>query len=209
MEALRTIWLFLCRLCRYAFTLSTLNTQWSRLYRFLFEGKYVKTELHGYTTMREVAFLLQKHAHHYKPDGALQLGDAVSYPHKAQAVFDGKLPPPTDGFDCDDFAVFTANVLLLSINKGMMNPIEVSEPKFLSVIWMEGWAPNGHAVCLVRYKGNYAYMDYGFPRGEAPTIEGVVRNVMANNATGTPTDLIGWSLHLPDLSLVEVHWGAP
>lgn len=55
MEALRTIWLFLCRLCRYAFTLSTLNTQWSRLYRFLFEGKYVKTELHGYTTMREVA----------------------------------------------------------------------------------------------------------------------------------------------------------
>ena len=127
----------------------------------------------------------------------------MSYPGKAQEVFDGKYTP-TEGFDSDDYSSFTTNVLEKSL---VMNPLGVAAPTFFTVTWLNGMKPGGHNVCLVRLPDlRFAFMDYGMPAGHASDPAGVARNIVDTYASKEAHILV-WAIAKYNLTPVEIHWG--
>lgn len=201
---LRSIWIFLCRLGNFLYLRTGWYKVWSGVYRFFWERQFRDVPLRVYSDLNDLAKLLTANDGKWRADNWKTFGDAVSYPGKAQEVFDGKFIP-TEDFDCDDFAVYTNTVLVKSLAAGLKLPL--SDPKFFTVTWMTGWKPDGHNVCLICVpEGGYAYMDYGKPLGHAATPEGVARNVVERYAKGS--DLICCNISEYNLTPVKFYWGS-
>lgn len=106
--------------------------------------------------------------------------------------------------NCDDYAIYTSNVLVKSLAAGINLPL--SNPMFFTVMWMTGWVPGGHNVCIINVPtGGYAYMDYGMPTGNADTVEGVAKNIVERYAKGS--DIIGFQVSEYNLTPVKYYWG--
>lgn len=202
----RAAWLFLCRLGVWLYFRLHLYRAWSNLYRLIWEQEFKGKPLHSFKSLEEVGEYMRLKAGDWRADSWKQLGDAVSYPQKAQAVFDRAVPVPEAGLDCDEFAIFLTAVLQQSVSDGTFTGPEAPVPRFFTVMWLEGWKPAGHNVCLVRHKGHYAYMDYGQPVGHEDTIQSLAESISVRY--GAP-DAVLISHVVQDAALkpLEVNWG--
>lgn len=154
----------------------------------------------------ELSEYLSVNAHKWRADSWKQMWDAVSYPAKAQAVFDGTYDPP-DGCDCDEFAIFICNSVERGLATGAMKAGEVSNPKFVTIVWLEGWRATGHNVCLVTLAdGKLAYLDYGLPIAPSATVSELTQKVVSRYASkdATPATLVCWAVQRSDLTPEEV-----
>jgi len=199
---LRSAWLWVSRVSFWFWLRLGGYKTWSQIYRVIWEKEFRDVPLKAYDNLDQLSAKLQANAGKWRADSWKQLYDAVSYPGKAQTVFDGVISPEV-GFDCDDFAIYITNVLDLSL---VLSKLPVAEPRFFTVCWMRGWKGAGHNVCLVKLPdGAYAYMDYGVPRGHEVNPAAVAALVIANYAAGA--DMIGWAISKRDLTPVEVRRG--
>jgi hypothetical protein len=117
--------------------------RWSKVYRFLFQRKYKNIVLQtglSYSEANEKVNTLN-----WRPDKARELWDSCSSPQWVQYCIDTKVltgVQPEGPLDCDDFAVWLANVV---------DPIY--EPRILSFSWAnKRYKLKGHAVCVCRLK---------------------------------------------------------
>lgn len=206
---MRSIWLFLCRLWTFLYMRLGVYKFWSNVYRFFWEQPFRPIKLHVFPDLPALGKFLSASATKWRADSWKQLWDAVSYPQTAQAIFEGTYNPKY-GCDCDEFAIFITCVLEKMSAVGTLEyalGLPVAEPKFFTVMWMDGWTPTGHNVCLVRVPdGRYAFMDYGMPSGHSTTIAGVAAAIVA--AYAPKADLLGWAIAKSDLTPEAVHWGA-
>jgi len=200
---MKTIWLFLARLGTFLYLRLGVYRLWSNIYRAIWERRFRDIPLKIFMDLKELGRYLQENSGKWKADSWKQLFDAVSYPAKAQEVFDGRYEA-TEGLDCDDYSAYITNVLDLSL---AVTQLPVANPRFFTVTWMNGWKVGGHNVALVAVPdGGYAYMDYGMPTGHALTPDGVARNVI-NSYAGKEAVCIVWCVAKKDLSPLVVHWG--
>lgn len=207
---MKTIWLFLCRLGTFLYIQLYIYKTWSNIYRFFRERQFRDIPLRPFSDLKALGKYLDANSGKWVADKWEQLFDAVSYPAKAQEVFDGKFVP-TNGFDCDDYAIYTTTVLEMSLALATQPTaaiaIPVAEPRFFTVTWLNGWKPGGHNVCLVKTPdGRYAFMDYGMPQGHADSPGGVARNVIDMYASKEAACMV-WCISKSNLSPIEVHWG--
>jgi len=201
---MRTICLGLVRGIAWFFLSIGYYKYWSAIYRFFWERQFKNIPLKSISNLQAYYALLAANAKMWRADGFRELFDAVSYPAKAQEVFAGRFIP-TEGFDCDDFAIHTVNLLKQSIDDGTLirEAKDPADPLFLSVCWMQGWKLNGHNVVVVKTEGQYACIDYGAPWAFADTIEGVAHIIKESHAPGS--DYVIWMVSKPDLTPLEVH----
>lgn len=207
---MKTIWLFLCRLGTFLYLQLHIYKIWSNIYRFFRERRFRDIPLRHFSDLKDLGKYLSENSGKWTADKWEQLFDAVSYPSKAQEVFDDKFKP-TSGFDCDDYAIYITNVLERSLAIATMpaasTAIPVADPRFFTVTWLEGWKPGGHNTCLVKTPdGRFAYMDYGMPTGHATTPGSVARNIIDAYASKEAASIV-WSISKGDLTPLEVHWG--
>lgn len=179
MTAIIAIWHFLVRaLVRIATTLHLYRLK-SMLYRLIFERGFRDVKLSVWHSFDDIAnFILPET---WRADSWETLFDAVSYPGKAQLVFEGKLGP-TKNFDCDEFAIWLTATLERCKNAGTLN---VSGVGMMSCIWAEdGFKIKGHNVCLFRMPTGFYVMDYRMPLGPYETPAEAARDVVLGSSTG-------------------------
>lgn len=183
---------------------SRLYVAWSHFYRFLWERKYVYAPLlKTFTSLDELGAYLKSKAPLYRHDTWQQLFDAISRPRRVQGVFDGAIKDDR-GLDCDEYAIYAANVIEASMLPKSNLLMETENPRLLTVCWRKVTGElGGHNVCLVTLSsGKLAFMDYGPPRGHADKVQGVIAAVMSVYAPGG--DVIGWQVATPSLKVLEV-----
>ncbi len=192
----KTIWLFLVRTVSLAYVLTRFYWLKSTVYRLLTQFKYRNTPVSRYLTIEHLASTVRPNL--YAHDDWHEGWDAAAYPGWIEAVWTKRLPPPTHGFDCDKFALYEATV-------ASQLP-DVEEAHLLSVIWTDGWMPNGHAVCLLKMPGGgWTYMDYGRPSKERWfCLQTLAANVV-KEYTGGKGVMACWLKLQPDLK--PVAWG--
>lgn len=180
----------------------------SSLYRFVYERKWRDLPLKTYPTM--AAITSREKPDWWRADGPKQLWDACSSPQYVEAVWSGLTPKPEAGFDCDEFAIYAVHVAKASLASGVMADI-ITRPRVMSVMWLAGWKPNGHNVCLVEcprtgLPAQYAFIDYGALSKPCDTIDDVARLVQRLYAPGS--DQLAWATFEPNLALVKATWGS-
>lgn len=199
--------LFLLRILVWVILRGGIYAGWSRVYRFLWERKYNVVKLHTYASLAELGAYLETKAKLWAADSWRQFFDAIGTPGRVQLRFEG-LEPITDGLDCDDFAIWIANVVQRSLASGKLSiRHQVTAPQLLTVTWLDAKGhATGHNVCLLRSAASWAYMDYGTPLGHSTTIADVAQKVMWRYA-GAGAKLLVWATHDKDLKHLQTHWG--
>lgn len=156
---------------------------WSKLYRFLFQRKYVDyyMQYSDIDSLIEAMSVLS-----YRKDKAKELWDVCSHPGWVQfCIFDIQnqsilpIKQPDGPMDCDEFAIFAANAY--------ENKAAFTYPLSIAYIKEDGKV-SGHMVCVIHdlisnkyaHISNWGYFD-GFDS----------RNDVINNVLGTK-QLIGW-----------------
>ncbi len=119
------------------------------------------------------------------------------------AVFDGKYEP-NEGFDCDDFAVYIVTALEKSLANGMSAPL--SEPRFFTVLWTEGFLCVGHNVCLVTVPYGYAWIDYGTPSARFQTPGEVAQAIWRVYRKRDDGKFIGFAISDADLKPLKLEF---
>lgn len=107
--------------------------------------------------------------------------------------------------NCDEFAIYNTAVLSRSLGIGKILGGLIQE-NYMSVGWMNGWKPNGHAVCLLTYPKpgggfEYAFMDYSQPSLRCASIREVCDQVLARYSPGA--DLVSGVVLTEQLRVVE------
>lgn len=210
--AAHAVWLFLCRVFTWLHLSSGLRRAWTSIYRLIWERRWKNVTVPTYANLDTLGGYLRLNANKWRADSWRQLWDAVSYPGKAKEAFEGSFIPE-NGLDCEDFSIFIVHTLKRSLDTGALHVAkDLATPQLFTVIWMEGWALRGHAVCLVRLPDyQFAFMDYGPPTGHALTPNEVAKNVMRAQTKATPNaprlSLVGWARFDENLRSVEVRFG--
>lgn len=195
---------------------------WSRLYRLIWEHKYSTVALQSYRNFTDLVAIMRTCV--WTADGWKQIWDAFSYPGKVQFIINTDGPKPKIG-DCDEFAIYLANVLeqsstlgghengrfVLDTYEGMM----VERARVLTVSWVkQDGKYGGHNVCLIDFfdlkskhhpltgPDYYAFMDYDYPNVMQVDLRGVIEQVMNKYAPGGTC--IAWAIHDKDLKLEKV-----
>lgn len=184
---------------------------WSYLYRFVWERKYKSVKIHRFERLALlVDFIrLQK----WKADSWKEMFDAVSSPEKVQAIGQDASGDHLIG-DCDEFAVYLANAISVSLKAGMMAADGIANPRFLTITWIDKKTKKagGHNVCLLEYPSEvgsslYAYMDYGKPSAKFFTIGDVVK-LVRDTYVGEGNHIgLAWCAADPNLKPWITHWG--
>ncbi len=185
----------------------------SAVYRFLWERKYLKSEIVTFATLAELSNFTS-HGNLWKPDSWRSGFDAVITPGRAQAIFSGAEPAPVEDFDCDDHAIFVVASSARSLESGVMHTEGVVRPRFFTVTWMrtDTGEGTGHNVCLFEVPQGpgrapkWCYMDYFGPSAHLEEIHQVARAVMLNYAGG-PAKLLCWCVQTESLTPLITHWG--
>lgn len=194
LECVRLTWLAVLRFVVPLIFRANLYKLKSNVYRAIFERRFRDLTLEPVQDFASLVKMLLANHDKYEADGWRQLGDAVSYPQVAQEVFAGRYTP-TQGFDCDDFAIYTTAVCA--------HQFPSLKPRFLSIVWLQGWGYQGHNVCLLEQNGLPALMDYGAPFQDGATITDVILAGIKNVAPPGAA-LICWASHDSNLNVLEV-----
>lgn len=188
---MKTLWYAIVRLFLSVYT--GRPYQWrNKLYRWVWEREFKAVPIPVFHSLEAIFGFIKPEK--WVSDSWKSLGDGVSYPGKAQLVFDGKLTPTSD-FDCDDFASWTTAALRNST-------VQALDITHASVYWAEGWKLSGHAVCLFLWANRYWTMDYYKPRGPFMSRTEAARWV-CHQYGGDSATPIAFALHGADLELVE------
>lgn len=171
---------------------------WSNIYRWLYERKYKGVVIPTFTSLHEIAKLLD--GKKWRADGFLQLFDVISTPERAYQLLSGK-ELPKQALDCDEFMILTVHAIqdsLFNNDEFFKNEPRLIDAMCLTVTWVElntGKA-GGHNVALLITSGGerntplYTYMDYGMPTLEPKkTIEEVVEYIRNKYSKGPWTGL--------------------
>lgn len=214
---MKTIWLFLCRFWALSFLKLRVYKFWSNVYRWLWESQWSDLKVSTYVTLSLITE--RARAGWWRADSWKQLFDAVSSPQYVEAVWSGQAPVPTEGFDCDEFAIYLTAAIAKSLENGVMTD-ELQHPRFFTVLWMEkdGWTPRGHNVCLVsrlmpRPDGlgvvpthrQWAFVDYSALSAWCDSIDDVAKQV--RDAYAKESTPIGYCVSALDLTPYSVVWG--
>ena len=187
---------------------------WSRLYRLIWDRKYVGTPLATYRTIPEIVSAISPLV--WVADGWRELWDATASPQRVQWLINhGNVKIG----DCDEFAIYLVNVICRSLDLGLLQTwpaydafLAPVDARFLTVTWIcPGGKTNGHNVCLIEWIDNdhgydsfYSYMDYGQPNQPRKTVSAVVQDILKDYC-GDGVVLLSWALHDENLDLLEVH----
>lgn len=165
---------------------------WSKFYRWLYQKDLVlkQHDIRSFkrTSIEEVMEVIN--SIEYKADGPKELWDVCARPMWLECVYRQKdlgLPIEKGPMDCDEFAVWAANVY----DNGL--PRDRNFNRLLSVAYLkDGKKVGGHMVCVIYYPetntfahvGNWGYRD-GFE-----SLLDVINDILKEfNST-----LIGWCL---------------
>lgn len=118
-------------------------SNWSKVYRLIYHSKYRKVVLEKNMSLGEVEDGLKRLR--WSPDSWKELWDACGSPKRVQHELDemasGK-PWPHIQMDCDDFAIWAANVIKSTFY-----------PRVFTFSWIaKDGSMKGHAMCLLRQK---------------------------------------------------------
>ncbi len=176
-----------------------ITTTWSKIHRILFDRAAYNTVLPTFRNIEEIEPFVRGFV--WRPDSWIDLGDAICSPEMVWYRWLNQIDHKVG--DCDDFAVFTSNVIQKSIEENVWQS-NIEDPDILSTYWYEpgrGWG--GHAVCLIRMGSMYGYFDYDIPRwcGKKEDVAPAVRLRYA----GKESVSLGWVVVSPKLKLREVH----
>lgn len=165
---------------------------WSRIYRFFAQpkGKYNKTPLNENLSPFEAWQIIKKIE--WREDDWRVLNNVIHRPEYVQSVINTKRVfgyQPDGSMDCDDFAVWCANVI---------------DDKYSPCILMVSYQKpdgtlSGHAVCLVQDMNTKEYYHVGNwgIHGAFQTLGDAVRHIMDQSK------LIGWAAFSKDLKLLN------
>jgi hypothetical protein len=218
---MRSARIFLARLSLYLYFRLYIMCGWSWIYRRTWERRWRYYPLPLYRTMNAVVADVDQM--HWTADGWRQLWDAISWPN---AVW-GRLRTgnPKVG-DCDEFAIFQANVIRNSVRKGCFEPdrpdMKIMSTFLLTVCWVDkNGKMSGHNVCLLYRRASAewhgsdptpgapidwcGYMDYGQPQW-FDRLESVVTAIRLRYA-GPGNQSLGYAVSDPGtLKPLAVYW---
>jgi hypothetical protein len=168
---------------------------WSKTYRFFAQPKwkYKKTPLDNNLTPWQAWERIK--VLEWREDTWKVLNNVLHRPEYVQLIINCKTffgYQPDGSMDCDDFAVWCANVI----------EDEKYEPCILMVSWQQDDGTQlGHAVCLIRDKENNEFHHVGNwgIRGPFKTLGDAIRQIKMGHR------LIGWAAFSKDLKLLN--WG--
>lgn len=207
------VWYFVASWASWAF-LSLRGYQMKSLaYRWLWERKYLKSEIVTFPTLEALSRFTQ-HGRLWRADSWKAGFDAVITPGRAQAVFSGAEEAPVEDFDCDDHAIFVVASAARSLESGVMHTEGVVRPRFFTVTWMrtDTGKATGHNVCLLEVpqgpgrSPKWCYMDYFGPSPHLEEVHQVARAVMLLYAGG-PAKLLIWCVQTENLTPLLTHRG--
>ncbi len=202
----RKLLVFILRCLTYCAFRLRIYANWSRIHRLLFDRQARGTKLPTFKTTNEIVPFLRGMV--WRSDSWIDLGDAVCSPEMVWWRYLNAADHKVG--DCDEFAIFSANVIAKSIADQTWEGKQY-DPHMMSVTWVtaEGH-PSGHNVCLLKigdeFRGySYGYMDYGSPIicGTKQRVADTIRAAMA----GPEHTPVCWGVHTPGLGFVEVRWG--
>lgn len=202
------VWRFLVRLFVYCYLAGRCYQVWSWSYRWLFERAYMgRLQIQRFTRLEDLADWVA--AQQWTADSWTELFDAVSCPEKVQALGQGGGGKVGD---CDEFAIYLTAAIQGSTPNGYLQRYRgdvVAAARFLTVTWMDGWAPTGHNVCVITWlearQGGYSYMDYGLPSEPFDTVDDLARAVVSRYSQGSGVPLV-WAKQTLALSPERVVW---
>lgn len=165
---------------------------WSKIYRFIWE-RNKRLPLKSFLSLEELVAYVGSFK--WRADTWRELGDAISSPEHVQWIAEND--PKRFIGDCDEFAVYQANVIENSLSKFNHNFVKQFNRAFvMTIMWYQhdtdvGYA--GHNVCLLSTANRkYCYMDYGFPSVEVETPAEIAEMVMKRYASNY--ELIAWAI---------------
>ncbi len=171
---------------------------WSRIYRVLYHTKYNKVELPENMPLTEVEENLKKLR--WSPDTWKELWDACGSPNRVQNELNemsaGK-EWPYEQMDCDDFAIWAANVI---------------DKNFYARIYTFSWLSKddqiqGHAMCLCRNSdGRIFHMGNWGTSAPYSNLREVCESILAGRKA---KEALCWGLFDKDLNLLESGAGLP
>jgi hypothetical protein len=178
---------------------------WSKLYRKLYQDRFIKIQLPTSITPSEAQKKMNLLT--WSPDKAKEMWDSVGSPHWVQhcinEIESGK-PQPPGALDCDDFASWATNVIA-----------NVYRPVYLCQGWQlkneagtETAKMTGHAICIYRgidtrgyfYCGNWGHI------GPFNSVNLLVKD-MLHRADGG--NAVSWAAYDKRLKLIKTGNGIP
>jgi hypothetical protein len=171
---------------------------WSKIYRVLYHSKYNKVVMPTNLTLTEVENNLKRLR--WSPDTWKELWDACGSPQRVQSELNdlaGGKPWPYMQMDCDDFAIWAANV----IDKNFY-------PRIYTFSWIsQDDQIQGHAMCLCR-SSNGKLFHMGNWGTSAPffNLKDACQNILLRT---NAKEALCWGLFDKDLNLLESGAGLP
>lgn len=183
----------------------SLYKNWSNIYRFLYQRKFIKVQLPASITPTEAQKKMNLLT--WSPDKAKELWDSVGSPHWVQHCINeieaGKKQPP-GALDCDDFASWATNVIA-----------NVYRPVYLCQGWQikdstgaETAKLAGHAICI--YKGvdtkGYFYCGNWGNIGPFTSVNSLIKDMLKRADGGSA---VTWAAYDKQLNLIKTGNGIP
>jgi hypothetical protein len=182
---------------------------WSKVYQAFYHDRYSNPESPLYAPIH--FDLLSQNAQNlmnlvrWTADGPRELWDAVGSPHWFQHILrtiqeGGK--QPSGAVDCDEFAIWAANVVKKDSAPHMLSVSWISENPTKKGLRFKG---GGHNVCVCRGERDgksyfYHIGNWGRSRNFGD-VEGVINDVLVRG-NRDKNHLAGWALWTPELKLV-------
>lgn len=184
-------------------------TTWSRLHRFFFDRAAQGQELPIFENPKAMAPYLRGMG--WRPDSWVDMFDAICTPEMVWHRYLNSVDHSVG--DCDEFAVFIANVIARSLRSPLWDA-NIDSPSILSVAFIDdAGRAGGHNVCLMRswhrigakFYEQWGYQDYGDPVffGSKEKVVEAIKNRYA----GVNGTRLCWAVLSPTLELQELHWG--
>jgi len=184
---------------------------WSKVYRWLYHGQYADSESAKWSPLRTGLSPIQAqnlmNLVRWAPDGKREFWDAIGSPHWFQYALNkvqAGEKQPRGAMDCDEFAIWAANVV-----------DEEFAPRIASVVWVNRFQTaggktryriKGHNVCIVqdRRAGSILYFhigNWGRSRNFI-SLEALFADVAKRGGAGE-NFLASWAVWTPELRHVR------
>jgi hypothetical protein len=182
---------------------------WSKLWRFLLEGKYKDTPLTQYATLGQLESALG--AMKWTEDDLKGVFDVISLPEKVEQIYrlSGGDREKAKVGDCDEFAIYAANRIRDLVERRRAN---LATPYFMSINWLgEKGEFHGHNICAYfdKTENKWGHIGNWFS-GQAQlhffSLDEIAEWFANNHRDGAGT-LIAWAVATPDLKLVKIVLG--
>jgi hypothetical protein len=190
------LYLFIIRLSLYLVFILRIDTNWSRIYRFLYQREYKNKPLSKYKNYMEIYEFIRTQI--WVSDGFKELWNAYAYPSYFESNGNKMM-----SHDCDEFALYQATAIENAVKEGTFCDKNI-KTYMMSVLWADGRKLDGHNVCLIEFKNGYKWVDYHLPSQMFDSVEQVIKDVLSIYTVNGI--LTGAVIRNTDLSLHKAYW---